>query len=107
MTPTIQATWTIVSLASLTLPNVPNNFNINIIGSANNNSIDNLGTLPNVNGTCFTDQAMVLMSDYTFKKISEIKRGDNIISDFTAGTLLNDTIYKNLVFINFRFFNIS
>jgi len=55
MTPTIQATWTIVSLASLTLPNVPNNFNINIIGSANNNSIDNLGTLPNVNGTCFTD----------------------------------------------------
>jgi len=26
---------------------------------------------------------------------------------FTAGTLLNDTIYKNLVFINFWFFNIS
>lgn len=26
---------------------------------------------------------------------------------FTAGTLLNDTIYKNSVFINFRFFYIS
>jgi len=28
---------------------------------------------------------MVLMSDYTFKKISEIKRGDNVISDFKTG----------------------
>jgi hypothetical protein len=29
------------------------------------------------------------------------------LSDFTAGTLLNDTIYKNLCFINFRFFYIN
>jgi hypothetical protein len=32
---------------------------------------------------------------------------DNIMRTFTAGTLLNDTIYKNSVFINFMFSYIS
>lgn len=79
---TVQTSWTIVSQAMLTLTNIPKDYYVSIIGSANQQAIDNLGALPSVDGTCFTNTAMVLMGDLTWKKISEIKRGDIVISDF-------------------------
>jgi len=40
-------------------------------------------------------------------KKNELQIYNDNLNIFTAGTLLNDTIYKNLGFINFRFFYIS
>ena len=79
---TIFQSWKSVSKQTLSIDDVPVGYYVSIIGSANQSSTDNLGTLPSENGTCFTDTAMILMGDLTWKRISEIKRGDVVISDF-------------------------
>lgn len=99
-----QLGWVNFTVSTPLQVTVEPNYFITIIGSTNNNSIDTFGSLPDVNGTCFSGSALVLMGDLTYKKISDIVRGDIVMNDIdkmetsivskvsTTGGILRDAV---------------